>query len=112
MNNYNDLLIYYEENKHKPVKDWLIFDSMLIKPSKQGILGLFKKKAKFEIGTDVYYLKKNTTVRILDIDHQDDSYHIQLPGDDRIICTVIENLRSLNQKNENNDPKYVFKISR
>lgn len=111
MNNYNDLLIYYEKNKDKPIKDWLIFDSMLIKPSKQGILGLFKKKAKFAIGTDVFYLKKNTTVRILDIDHQDDSYHIQIPGDDRIISTIIENLRSLKQKKEDEEPKYVFKIS-
>ena len=112
MSNYNELLLYYEENKHKPLHEWLEFDSMLLKPSKQGILGLFKKKTKiFEIGTEVFYIKRCTKVKILDIDREDNSYHIQMPGDDRIISTIGQNLESLDQNKKQYDPKFVFKIS-
>ena len=109
MNKYNDLLLYYEENKDRPLHDWLIFDSMLLKPSKQGLLGLFKKRVKFEVGSEVFYKKRNTNVKIVEIDPKDKSYHIQIPGDDRIICTVEQNLEQIN--NRGDEPKYVFKIS-
>jgi len=109
MNDYNKLLNYYEENKDKPVAEWLEFDSMLLKPSKQGLLGLFKKKIHFGVGSEVFYKKRNVNVKILDIDHVDKSFHIQIPGDDRIISTVAENLEILKSKKE--EPKFVFKIS-
>lgn len=41
---YNSLIKCYEENKDKPINDWLTFDKVLDKPGKQGIVGLFKNK--------------------------------------------------------------------
>ena len=42
---YNELVKYYEENKDKPIEEWLSFNKILDKPGKQGIVGLFNKKS-------------------------------------------------------------------
>lgn len=39
---YNDLILYYEQNKDKPLEEWLVFDRTLDKPGKQGLIGLLK----------------------------------------------------------------------
>ena len=109
MNKYNDLLLYYEENKSKLHTDWLTFDGMLLKPSKQGLLGFFKKKDKFNIGSTVFYKKCNTNVKILEYDQVGNSYYIQIIGDNKIISTIEENLENLEKCVD--EPKYVFKIS-
>jgi hypothetical protein len=43
---YNEIVRIYEENKDKPMKDWLQFDKLLLKPGKQGIVGLFNMISK------------------------------------------------------------------
>lgn len=43
---YSELLTYYQENKHKDWQEWLSFDTVFEKPSKQGVVGLFKLKGK------------------------------------------------------------------
>ena len=40
-NTYSSLVKYYEENKDKPIEEWLKFNTLLDKPGKQGIVGLF-----------------------------------------------------------------------
>lgn len=44
ISDYNLFVDYFEENKDKPIEEWLIFDGLINKPSKQGIVGLFKSK--------------------------------------------------------------------
>ena len=44
--NYKNLLSYYEKNKEKPWNEWLVFDKLLEKPGKQGVVGIFKSKTK------------------------------------------------------------------
>ena len=41
---YNELVSYFEENKDKPIEEWLEFDKILDKPGKQGVVGLFRPK--------------------------------------------------------------------
>jgi hypothetical protein len=60
--NYNQLLEYYNNNKHKNWKEWLDFDKILDKPGKQGIVGLFNTKDKnlpkfiFKLSQDINFL--------------------------------------------------------
>lgn len=44
LSKYNRLVNYFDVNKNKPLEEWLIFDKLLEKPGKQGIVGLFKTK--------------------------------------------------------------------
>jgi hypothetical protein len=44
LSDYNLFVDYYETNKEKPIEEWLVFDGMINKPSKQGVVGLFKTK--------------------------------------------------------------------
>lgn len=111
MNNYNDLLVHYEENKDRPMNDWLTFDGMLIKPSKQGYLGLFKIRKTLCKNASVFYTKKQCPAVIIDIDEKDNSYHIQIEGDESIICTTADSLKLQTCENSTNEPKYVFKMS-
>ena len=62
---YSDLVKYYEENKDKPIEEWLEFNKVLDKPGKQGIVGLFnvknnntedKKQYIFKISQYINYL--------------------------------------------------------
>jgi len=41
---YNKLISYFEENKYKKWDEWLIFDKILDKPGKQGLVGIFCNK--------------------------------------------------------------------
>ncbi len=41
---YNRLVKCFETNRNKPWNEWLIFDKILDKPGKQGIVGLFRTK--------------------------------------------------------------------
>ena len=43
---YHDLVRFFDANKTKPFHEWLTFDSLLDKPGKQGIVGLFYTKEK------------------------------------------------------------------
>lgn len=43
---YHDLVQFFDANKTKPFHEWLTFDSLLDKPGKQGIVGLFHTKKK------------------------------------------------------------------
>ncbi len=43
---YDKLLLYYNENKLKPWKEWLEFSTTFPKPGKQGLVGLLKCKDK------------------------------------------------------------------
>lgn len=57
---YNELVQYYEENKHRTMKDWLTFETILDKPGKQGIVGIFRTengdKLIFKISQYINYL--------------------------------------------------------
>lgn len=60
---YNELVKYFEENKDKPIEEWLKFDKILDKPGKQGVVGLFtpkdsntKEKYIFKISQYINYL--------------------------------------------------------
>lgn len=39
---FNSLIDYFNENKHKPWREWLEFEQTFDKPGKQGLVGLFK----------------------------------------------------------------------
>jgi len=62
---YSELVKYYEENKDKSIEEWLVFNKVLDKPGKQGIVGLFdlknndsneKKQYIFKISQYINYL--------------------------------------------------------
>lgn len=58
---YNELVKYYEENKDKPIEEWLKFNTVLDKPGKQGVVGLFDTKENnnqyiFKISQYINYL--------------------------------------------------------
>jgi hypothetical protein len=58
---YQDIMNIYNENKEKQVTEWLSFDTLINKPSKQGIIGLFdvkntSKKCIFKISQHINYL--------------------------------------------------------
>jgi len=101
---YNNLLDYYEKYKDRPWKEWLIFDGILNKPSKQGMLGFFKKK--LQVGDKVFYTKRNTVATITKVDTRDSYYDIELETG-HIINTVDDFLKPLEEDN----CKYVFKLS-
>lgn len=67
---YNDLVSYYEANKHKPWNEWLIFEKTFEKPGKQGLVGLFKLKGKkehryvFKISQYINYLVNHENIVI------------------------------------------------
>ena len=109
MNKYHELLEYFEENKNKKWSDWLVFDKYFNNQGKQGAVGLFKKKKIFKVGDIVHYKKRNVSVKILEIDQRDNSYHIQIEGDDRILCTLEENLENIG--GDAQDDMFVFKLS-
>jgi len=109
MNKYHELLEYFDENKNKKWTEWLVFDKYFNNQGKQGAVGLFKKKNNFKVGDEVYYKKRNVTVKIVEIDKLDNSYHIQLEGDDRIISTLESNLEKIDKTN--GDDMFVFKLS-
>jgi hypothetical protein len=108
MNNYLNLLEYYEVNKNKKFEDWLVFDGCLKSQGKQGIIGFLKKQNKLMVGTEVMYKKRNVKAKIVEIDDRDKSYHIEIEGDNTIISTVEDNLELIKPKNE---PRFVFKLS-
>lgn len=108
MNNYNQLLDYFEQNKNKKLEDWLEFDGCLKNQGKQGITGFLKKKNKFEEGMFVIYKKYNKKAKIVKIDTRDNCYNIEIEGDNKIISTVEDNLDYING---NKELKYIFKLS-
>ena len=55
---YNDLVKYYDDNKDKPIDKWLSFSTLLDKPGKQGIVGLFDIKSKDDSTTKNQYIFK------------------------------------------------------
>jgi len=109
MNKYHKLLEYFEENKNKKWSDWLLFDKYFNNQGKQGAVGLFKKKNVFKVGDTVYYKKRDINVKIIEIDYKDNSYHIQIEGDDRILCTLEENLQIISK--DDSEDMFVFKLS-
>lgn len=70
INEYNELLTYYEENKNKPWNEWLIFDKTFDKHGKQGLVGLFKLRNKkksryvFKISQYINYLVQHENIVI------------------------------------------------
>lgn len=62
---YHDLVQFFDANKTKPFHEWLTFDSLLDKPGKQGIVGLFHTKEKhpkkviFKLSQYINYLVKH-----------------------------------------------------
>jgi hypothetical protein len=41
---FNKLLAYYNSNKHKDWKEWLIIQKIFPRPGKQGLVGLMSAK--------------------------------------------------------------------
>ena len=41
---YNKLISEFELNKDRKWDEWLVFDKVLEKPGKQGVVGIFKSK--------------------------------------------------------------------
>ena len=79
LNHYSnilDLISYYNENKDKDWKEWLSFDTVFDKPSKQGIVGLLE-------------MKNNTSVKLVFKISQYINYLIQHES------TVMNGLNSL-----------------
>ena len=65
---YGELMAYYDSNKDKPWKEWLEFDTIFVKPGKQGIVGLFRQKSEetrkyvFKISQYINYLVQHENV--------------------------------------------------
>jgi hypothetical protein len=55
---YNDLVKYYDNNKDKPIDEWLSFSNLLDKPGKQGIVGLFDIKTNEKNNEKTQYIFK------------------------------------------------------
>ncbi len=62
---YDELVSYYEENKHRPWQEWLSFDTAFDKPGKQGLVGLLKpttgsaRRYVFKISQYINYLAQH-----------------------------------------------------
>jgi len=56
---YNDLVKYYDINKDKPIEEWLSFNTILDKPGKQGIVGLFDIKSHENKGQYIFKISQN-----------------------------------------------------
>ena len=61
---FNDILEYYNKNKHKKWSEWLVVDDLLPRAGKQGLVGIFKtkdekennKKIIFKVSQHINYL--------------------------------------------------------
>ncbi len=61
MNDYTDIVSYYEKNNHKLMSEWLVFKKMLAKPGKQAKVGILMSKEKdieflFKMSRDMNFL--------------------------------------------------------
>jgi hypothetical protein len=61
---YNELVKYYDMNRDKPLEEWLSFNTLLDKPGKQGIVGLFDIKSD-EKDKDQYIFKMSQYINYL-----------------------------------------------
>lgn len=65
---YNDLVLYFEKNKNRPMREWLQFDSTFGKAGKQGLVGLLQcnnkngNKCVFKISQYINYLVHHEAV--------------------------------------------------
>jgi hypothetical protein len=62
---YSEMVKYFEENKDKPIFDWLEFDGVLDKPGKQGIVGIFRLKNNKELRNCKYLFKLSQYINYL-----------------------------------------------
>ena len=66
--NILNLISYYDENKDNDWKEWLSFDTVFNKPSKQGIVGLLEMKNNtsdklvFKISQYINYLTQHESI--------------------------------------------------
>ena len=111
MNKYNNLLEHFDQNKDNKWSNWLSFDKYFNNQGKQGAVGLFKKKQVYKIGDIVIYVKKRLKAKIVNIDNETDSYHIQIEGDKAIIDTLESNIKHIDVNEKDENLRYVFKLS-
>lgn len=64
LSSYDKIVKYFEENKDKPIDEWLIFDKLIDKPGKQGIVGLFRMKSE-ELKDEKFIFKMSQYINYL-----------------------------------------------
>lgn len=62
---YNKLVNNFEKNKNKNWEEWLVFDKVLDKPGKQGVVGLFKTKDNKDTEEQIYLFKMSQCINYL-----------------------------------------------